>query len=297
MSMGDKVMTAIGELHNAVGQQLLRMWRVTVPPGKRVFYQHSHTRFEITVVDAGSGSYTTKGGVYAMSPGDVFVFASNEQHYISEVGDEGLSITNLHFEPRYLIESGEEGGIPQHPDFCFSHAPDFKNRIPAVKAGVLRELLYHVARELVDTPVGYTLSVRSMLHLMLLDLIRTHGYAALTPPAGQLGSMLRAMAYIDAEYCTAITLHDIAAVAGLTPNYFSTLFKQLNGVSPWDYITAKRIEKAVSVITDPAFEGTMLSVACTCGFNNTANFNKAFRKHIGMTPSQYKKIGNKELLL
>ena len=297
MEQPRKVLTDIGELHNAAGQQLLKMWKVDVGGGKRAFYHHSHTRFEITVVDDGCGRYTTPSGTLDMLPGDIFVFASNEQHYISEVGDAGLSITNLHFEPRYLIESGEEGGIPQHPDFCFSHAPDFKNRIPAVKAGVLRELLYHIAAELVDMPTGYTLSVRSLLHLMLLDLIRTHGYAALTPPAGQFGSMLRAMAYIDAEYCTAITLRDIAAAAGLTPNYFSALFKQLNGVSPWEYITAKRIEKAVSVITDPAFEGTMLSVACTCGFNNTANFNKAFRKHIGMTPSQYKKIGNKELLL
>lgn len=297
MPQAEKVLTAIGELHNAAGQELLKMWRVTVPPGKRVFYQHSHTRFEITVVDAGSGRYMTPSGVFDMQPGDVFVFASNEPHFIAEVGEDGLSITNLHFEPRYLTDGGEEGGIPQYPDFCFSHAPDFKNRIPAGKAGVLREVLYHIAAELTDTPVGYTLSVRAMLHLMLIDLIRTHGYAALTPPGVQFSGMLQAMAYIDAHFCEAITLPDIAAAAGLTPNYFSALFKQLNSVTLWDYITAKRVEKAVGLIVSPDFDGTMLAIALACGFNNTANFNKAFRKHTGMTPSQYKKTDSKEFLL
>jgi len=127
--------------------------------------------------------------------------------------------------------------------------------------------------------------------LMLIDLIRTHGYAAATKQAAQLGSMLRAMAYIDEQFCTAVSLSDIAAAAGLTPTYFSTLFKQLNGTSLWEYITVKRVEKAASLISSPAFDGTMLSVASLCGFNNTANFNKAFKKVTGMTPTDFRRMG------
>ena len=33
----------------------------------------------------------------------------------------------------------------------------------------------------------------------------------------------------------------------------------------------------------------MLDIALACGFRNTANFNKTFRKYMGITPSQYKK--------
>lgn len=107
-------------------------------------------------------------------------------------------------------------------------------------------------------------------------------------PAGRV--LLRAMAYIDEQFCTAVSLSDIAA-AGLTPTYFSALFKQLNGTSLWEYITVKRVEKAASLISLPAFDGTMLSVASLCGFNNTANFNKAFKKVTGMTPTDFRRMG------
>ena len=43
------------------------------------------------------------------------------------------------------------------------------------------------------------------------------------------------------------------------------------------------------MMLDQNFKGTMLDIALACGYNNTANFNKAFRKHIGMTPSAYRK--------
>jgi len=33
----------------------------------------------------------------------------------------------------------------------------------------------------------------------------------------------------------------------------------------------------------------MLDIALRCGFNNTVNFNKAFKKHKGITPSQLRK--------
>lgn len=43
------------------------------------------------------------------------------------------------------------------------------------------------------------------------------------------------------------------------------------------------------MVLDDIYKGTMLDIALACGFNNTANFNKAFLKLTGMTPSDYKK--------
>ena len=36
----------------------------------------------------------------------------------------------------------------------------------------------------------------------------------------------------------------------------------------------------------------MINIASECGFNNTANFNKAFKKFTGMTPTEYRESGD-----
>lgn len=281
---------AIGELFLESGKPLLKMWQVLVPAGERPFTKHSHTRFEITVVNSGSGEYTTENAVYPMEAGDVFVFSSKEVHQITRAGEEGLSITNLHFEPRYLGEEFSDSFGDSYIHFCFSHSPQFRNRIPAHRAAELRENHRRIKEEFLQGEEEYPLAIRAHLHLMLIDLLRRHQYRSpvWADKKSTLFDMLSVYDYIDSHLEEELTLPELAGLAGLTPNYFSHLFKQLNGSSLWDYITAKRIEKAVRLLRNG--EGlTILEIALRCGFNNTANFNKAFKKQKGITPSQLRR--------
>lgn len=208
-----------------VGEEtLLKMWRVTLSSFKRVLQRHSHTRFEITVVERGAGSYTTPAGVLPMRAGDVFVFAGNEPHCITAVEDEGLSIVNLHFEPRYLFGRAGDTLSERHLDFCFAHAPDFSNRIPAERAEKLCSLHGEVAKELQEKRDEYALAVKSLLNLMLIALIRDHGYAAASGDGAGVRGVLRAMHYIDRHLCEKLTLADIAAQAGCSRPIFRRFF-------------------------------------------------------------------------
>ena len=280
---------SIGELFLENGKPLLKMWQVTVPAGPRPYVKHSHTRFEITVVNSGSGEYTTENAVYPMEAGDVFVFSSNEIHSITQAGAEGLSITNLHFEPRYLGEEFSQSYGDSYIHFCFSHSPGFRNRIPAECSAALRENHCRIKEEFLQGEEEYPLAIRAHLHLMLIDLLRRHQYrSAAANKKNTLFDLLSVYDYIDRHLEENLTLQSLAEIAGLSPNYFSHLFKQINGSSLWDYITAKRIEKAVRLICTEE-RMTVLEIALRCGFNNTANFNKAFKKQKGITPSELRK--------
>jgi AraC-like DNA-binding protein len=175
-----------------------------------------------------------------------------------------------------------------HQNFCFAHAKSFNNRISAEFCGVIRELFLQIRQEILDKQPEYPVSVRALLCMIAVRLIRSFGYAAEQAEGlPQLAGILLAMAYIDEHLTEQVTLQQIASVAGVSPNYFSTLFKRLCHVSLWDYITAKRIEKAIGLIRSES-DMTMLEIASCCGFNNTANFNKAFRKQTGMTPTCFR---------
>ena len=73
----------------------------------------------------------------------------------------------------------------------------------------------------------------------------------------------------------------------MSPNYLSAVFKRIVGISLWDYILSKRIGYALELLSLPEREN-ILETALKCGFNNTANFNKFFKKQVGTTPSQYR---------
>lgn len=275
---------AIGELLLENGAPLLKMWTIDVDLKQRPYVKHSHTRFEITVVNGGRGVYTTENAVYPMEEGDVFVFSSNEIHCITETDGE-LSITNLHFEPRYLSDDFSNG----YMNFCFYHSMDFSNRIPSEKAEKLRFHHDMIREELSGGETGCQVAVKAHLDLMLIDLLRNHNYLSVADKKNTSYDILNVCNFIDKHLDEELTLKELSDIAGLTPNYFSHIFKEMNGISLWDYITVKRIERAVHLIRTAGRGTTMLDIALFCGFNNTVNFNKAFKKYKGITPGELRR--------
>lgn len=283
----------IGELHLENSMPLIKMWNVELNKTKRDYTKHSHTRFEIAVINSGKGEYTTQRCTYPMEKGDVFIFSSNEPHCITSCNSDKLSITNLHFEPRYLSNNTTSTELI---NFCFSHSPEFENRIPCEKSESIRKNFNSIKEEFLKSDEHLNTTIEAYLKLLLIDLLRNHNYytAETTKKANKSESLLLVYNYIEQHLCEKITLDDLSLTAHLTPNYLSYLFKETGGVSLWEYITAKRIEKAIHLLlSDNTLNIT--DIALQCGFNNTVNFNKAFKKYKGFTPSDLRK--NPKLLM
>ncbi len=274
----------IGEIRHPSKGQMLKMWKVSVPSGKRTPYRHFHSRFEISLVTSGSGIYLTDSGAYSIKAGDMMVFASNEYHSISEVGAKGLCFTNLQFEAAYLEGRSLDRLSENSSSFFFCHSPLFKNQIKSENAGLLRHLFCALTEELSAADTEHHIVVKSYLNLLITELIRNHGYIEAEGRNLRFNDTVKATEYIEEHLTEKLTLEKIAAVAGMTPNYFSALFKEQRGITLWEYITSKRVEQAMELIAGSR-RMNMLDIALSCGFNNTANFNKAFKKHTGVTPS------------
>lgn len=291
--MEHKTITTIGNIINEKNHMLLNMWNVAISVGKRPITKHQHFNFEIMMVNSGNGVYTTDNGSYPITQGDVFVFSSNEQHCITAVGEDGLCITNLQFDPQFIQNNGTNlvyTTAVTNSRFCFQHNPSFKNRIKVDEATELLQLLYLIKNELLAQPEEYILSIKSYLQLLLVKLVRNFDYMDKTNSinADQLSHINHALIYIDEHFTEQITLRELASHAGLTSNYLCSLFKQISGMTLWDYISAKRINKATQLLTTENNTTNILDIATQCGYNNTANFNKVFKKVTGMTPSVYR---------
>jgi AraC family transcriptional regulator len=64
-------------------------------------------------------------------------------------------------------------------------------------------------------------------------------------------------------------------------------FKQSFGLPPHRYLSSLRMEKATSLLADPATSVTQ--IAFNLGFSETSSFTSAFRKHTGLTPTAYRR--------
>lgn len=94
--------------------------------------------------------------------------------------------------------------------------------------------------------------------------------------------------YTELHYASPITLDDLAKVAGMNPKYFCRFFKSITHQTPIEYVNMYRIEKAAQMLHSTRLPIT--DICMECGFNDSSNFIKVFRKYKGMTPKQYRSL-------
>lgn len=267
----------------------IRMWQVDVPVGKRAFVLHSHSQMEISTVLNGSGIYTVGGIRHEMKRGDFFVFCSNEVHFITDIGQTGLSIINLQFNPEFFTGRSINALSEEASGMFFQHSSQFQCRIPAENNNYIEPYFSLIRKEFEECSAEYPLAVKSQINLLLISLIRNYDFLEKDVSidrkrAESMGNVLR---YINENCCRDLPLAEVAAQAFMSPNYFSYQFRKTTGIRYQDYLNARRIEKAITLLTNNLQRLTVLDIAYQCGFNNSANFNKAFKKQTGMTPTEY----------
>jgi AraC family transcriptional regulator len=160
----------------------------------------------------------------------------------------------------------------------------------------LRAAMLAVNDELTAEAPGGRLAAESLANLMAVHLIRN----AVTPrctargPAGALPRQkLRAVVeYIEEHLDTDLTLEEIAAVAHLSPYHFARQFKAAAGLPPHQYVIARRVERAQQLLHDGAL--SLAEVAVSAGFSDQSQLTQSFKRHVGVTPGQFRKSAKDE---
>lgn len=100
-------------------------------------------------------------------------------------------------------------------------------------------------------------------------------------------SIQKVIDYIENHLKEPITLHQLAKASDFSPCYVSRLFKELMGVSAFDYIRHRRMTEAAKILG--ASESKVIDVAMDFVFDSHEGFTRAFSKTFGLSPKQYMK--------
>lgn len=91
--------------------------------------------------------------------------------------------------------------------------------------------------------------------------------------------------FLDAS----LTIQKLAYQFGMPSRELSILINHHLNQHFFDFITTYRIKKAITLIEKPSNKKlTILEILYDVGFNSKSPFNKAFKKHTGLTPTEYR---------
>lgn len=160
---------------------------------------------------------------------------------------------------------------------------DFDDTMLSASAHRIQKILFDQTR----CVPGY---VETVIDLIGFDL--RHAWQlpnAIEPVVGALNSdQLRLLTeYIDAHLSEKPSIAHLAAMVNLSRFHFMRSFKLATGTPPHQFIITRRLQRAKELLLESDF--SIASIAHETGFGTPVQLARAFRRIIGITPSEYRR--------
>jgi AraC family transcriptional regulator len=217
---------------------------------------------------------------YNMSIGDIAIIPANINHYaVNKEECEGLFLgIDTQFFSKVACESINPDTIELVPSFIQSDP-------------LIHHLGLALKSELETDYFGCRAYVESLTIALSAHLVKKYSSHPTTLKQYNNGlsrySLKQALCYINDNLGAELKVAEIASELGMSPYYFSRLFRQSMGVSPHEYLTQCRLEAAKQMLKKSNLP--IIEIAAEVGFNSQSHFITLFKKHFGITPLQYRK--------
>lgn len=137
-----------------------------------------------------------------------------------------------------------------------------------------------------DNSLVSNLQITSLIYDFLSVLIQN---SKLHPKTDVIKSALK---IIDYNFCSDISIEQIAKHSSFHPAYFSRIFTETVGMPPKQYILEKRIERAKELLSKT--DASVLEISNSVGYEDQFYFSRIFKKHTSLSPAKYRKLNQKE---
>ncbi|MBQ8382419.1 MAG: helix-turn-helix transcriptional regulator [Clostridia bacterium] len=224
------------------------------------FGDHMHSSFELIVVTQGEVHATLSGERYTLRAGQAILVLPHRVHNFSSSEDaENLTVI---FSPDYVKEF-----------YSAVHGCDFRN--PVFEYANWEALLALRA----DRPfhcMGTLYGLCAVAYDRCVPVVSKERNDHL---------VRRISDYLYEHYESDISLDSLARELGYNYCYLSEFINQNFGTNFSTLLSSYRVDLALTLLTTT--ELSVTEIAGRCGFANTRSFNRAFRKIMGSSPSEF----------
>ena len=263
-----------------------------VKAGKESSSVHAHSKLELSLILSGSGVYHTPKRDYHVGPGDIYFFRSNESHDLTTPESGEVVLLSLYIAPYYLYTDSYRMpasacmGLLSFGQGSESHR--LNDFAPVDQINMIASGIRNIWVEMQHEESNFDICVKYYISIILIYLSRIlwSNQAEDNAARASCRKIGAAIDFINQHFRENMTLDVIAEQVGYSRSHFSAEFHKWMGMTTWNYISIKRIEEALSLIKTSNL--SILEIALSCGFNNTANFGKTFKKYTNLPPSSFR---------
>ena len=243
----------------------------TIPD--KVFSFTPKDYYVVHLIVAGQGTLETKYGVHKLKKGDMFFIGPHELPHYYPDPKEPWTYVWLGFGGMRASEYLKQAGVtPENPllhDDALHSARHILEEIyfAANKQGFLDLNALGLAYQLMATLIRLSKNEAKPLNV-------THRH------------LNRAKQFIYNNFAFEITINDIAANVGVTPNYLSNIFQSISGISTKQFLISVRMERAKQLLV--MSNEPIKDIGKKVGIKNALYFSGAFKKYSGLSPEKYR---------
>ena len=256
-------------------------------------YFHSHEDFsELVIVLDGSAFQIVENDAYPITKGDVFVVDKYTHH--SYESAENLKICNIMFRPEVIFENlhhihqntGFQALFVLEPYYAKQHRFCSRLRLKSEDFSSITKLLAEMIHEHTLKTDGWQTMLYSKFIQLCTVLSRLYVQDVKPEGATDVIKLATAVAYIEKNFLSNISLSDLSHRTGYSERQFNRLFQSAFSVAPSQYITNLRLQKAQLLLKNST--DSIGEISWSCGYSDQNYFSRIFKKNIGLTPTEYR---------
>ena len=279
-------------MSRAIGILQGRFGRVALLDMDQALVPHAHQQCHVLLKVGGADScFNVRGRLQPLTDHRAVLINAWEPHfYAHRKGAPATVILALYIEPAWLAAIQTSLQASAHPRFFPRPSIPVPPRFRA-----LAEQLVSGLTEPVIPGQGWAESFIFELMLAVIEPFSEwrradwlHG-GPMRPPRDP--RIARAMAYLRAHLGQPVDMHELARRVGLSRAHFYARFRRCTSVTPRVFLNTLRMDAAAHRLGgDPA--SRLAALSDDLGFAAQSHFTRFFRYHLGITPSEYRRIVN-----
>ena len=238
---------------------------------------HLHRELELVLYRTGETVAAADSRRYNLKPGDLFLTFPNQIHSYETAVKEDYSIMIL--KPDLIPELSDVLELSV-PESAVVAGGAFDPRINA-----LFDAIVAICRQPQETVPYRTEKLHGYLLALFAEILS--GMKLIGVPQDDSGALRSIIFYCTRHYMGDLSLSVLADKLGLNRYYISHLFSQKLGMRFNDYVNSLRISEACRMLLNS--DDSVTDICFHVGFGTLRTFNRAFIKHTGRTPSDYRK--------
>ena len=172
---------------------------------------------------------------------------------------------------------------------CFSMLEEIKKRFNESRifhSADISPILTSIMSEFIESELPFSESkLDSLITLLLVKILRSHFESTSTNVFTTEEKFPSIINYLDMNYLKICSLNELETKFGYSYSHISRLFKSLYGITPREYLESKKMDYSLTLLKQKL---TITEIAERLGYSTPYNFSRAFKKHFGASPKNYK---------